>query len=161
MKKERAKARFVIFGLTFTVVEVITIVIAAASLLVSVYAIRQSTIDNRYNVSCLSEAMEVDLEFTKSSKQYAQLTVEPAKGVLKYGLKQKSGTTPTKYKITYRKTTASKWSTQGTRKISKNNKWTDDYTITKTNGRTDYIIRLTRTTNTNKKTRVLMDVFLD
>ena len=110
MKKERAKARFVIFGLTFTVVEVITIVIAAASLLVSVYAIRQSTIDNRYNVSCLSEAMEVDLEFTKSSKQYAQLTVEPAKGVLKYGLKQKSGTTPTKYKITYRKTTASKWS---------------------------------------------------
>lgn len=145
-------------------VTVVTLVISALALLVSAYGIHKSTIDNRYNVSSLGDAIEFDRTFTKDdSRPYYTIDIEPCKGVVKYGFKQTSGYTHSgmTYKMFYKKTTSSTWIQHDYFYFKLNNVWTNGDTMVKANGTTDYNVKVLKYSGTSTKSRVLMDIFVD
>lgn len=157
MKQIKAKS------FTLTVAEIITIIISVVALLISCVSIAVDTINSRYNVSAIGPGIEVVEEFTSGSAQYEQGTIEPCKGIVKWGWQQGGANSGSsiQYTFKYKKTTSSSWTNVCTTYFNYNGVWSSAHTLVSANGYTDYNYMFTKISGNSLKSTLYVDFFVD
>lgn len=127
------------------------------SLIVSVLMLGISLWTARYNTSNARSSSSLKINYTASKTQIANADAQPSAGKVHFGFIQHSGTTGTKYAVSYKKSSSSKYSSAVEKNASKNNYYYGSYYLFNSNGSNKYNFKIEKKNNTSKSSNITFD----
>jgi hypothetical protein len=138
------------------------IILTALGILVAIGALAVDVYEAHYNRN-VDSAKKAVVQYTKSSSTTQRFDMAPAKGKLYYGWMQKKGTSKMKYTISFKK--ASKENFEILRPGSKyafkkNGKYYGDWKVADVNGKDSYNFKIKKSGQTNKASKIRVELGL-
>lgn len=148
---KRGKAHF--WGLFFTIIGVI---IAAAALAVGIaqLVLSNKTYNSRYDADATS-AGAIQYTFAANGKDSGSSSFTASAGSITYGYFQQSGSTPTEYTLSYKKSTSGSYSKLKNFTVYSNNDYTGAYGLATIKYSTKFDVKCVK--NNNKTTKSVLE----
>lgn len=127
------------------------------SIIVAILALGTAVWSSRYKTTNALSSSSLKINYAASTTQTASADAQPSAGKVHFGLIQHSGKAKTKYAVSYKKSTSSKYSTAVEKTATKNNTYYGAYYLFESNARNKYNIKIEKKNNTSQESSITFD----